>query len=298
MENELTADQGETQSVESRLLNALSHSLGESEASTEVEQTETRGADAEFAELEWDGVKFKVPSKAKDAFMKNEDYTRKTQELAEQRKSVEHVHELAKQRQLDAAFNDSIANEQREIAVIDAYLQQAKSLDWGNMSTDQILRARLELDNVKDRRTQLQESIATKRTKFMDEVNTRIKEMRGKSRELASKSINGFSEEAEKSMRAYAADAGLTESEIDNVLLDPRSYKIIWEASQFRKVQASAAKVDTAAKHLKPGAASERMPDDVKDKLNFRKALKSAKTSSEKAVHIENRLAGLFGRGG
>lgn len=296
MENEI-ADQGETQSVESRLLNALSHSLGESEASTEVEQTETRGSDAEFAELEWDGVKFKVPAKAKDAFMKNEDYTRKTQELAEQRKSVDHVHELAKQRQLDAAFNDSIATEQREIAVIDAYLAQAKTLNWENMSTDQILRARMELDNVKDRRAQLQEAISGKRSKFMEEVQNRLKEMRGKSRELASKSIQGFSEDAEKSMRAYAAEAGLTESEIDNVLLDPRSYRIIWEASQFRKVQAGAAQVNTNPKLLKPGAASERMPEDVKDRLNFRKALKSAKTSSEKAVHIENRLAGLFGKG-
>jgi len=290
-------DQGETQSVEDRLMNALGHSLQE-EASAEVEQTETRGSDDEFAELEWDGVKFKVPSKAKEAFMKNEDYTRKTQELAEQRKSVEHVHELAKQRQLDAAFNDSIANEQREIAVIDAYLAQAKTLNWASMSTDEILRAKLELDNVRDRRAQLQETVNSKRSKFMEEVQTRIKEMRGKSRELASKSINGFSEEAEKAMRAYAADAGLSETEIDNVLLDPRSYKIIWEASQFRKVQASTAKVDKAEKLLKPGAASERMPDDVKDKLNFRKAMKSAKTSTEKAAHIENRLAGLFGRGG
>lgn len=290
MENEVT-DQASGQSVEDRLLNALSSSLGESAEG----ETETPAVDDAFAELEFDGLKFKVPVKAKDAFMKNEDYTRKTQELAEQRRSVDHVHELAKQRQLESAFTESVANEHREISVIDAYLAQAKSLNWANMSTEDILRAKVELDNVKERRAQLQESIQGKRTKFMEEVSARMKEMRGKSRELASKSIQGFSEEAEKSMRSYAAEAGLSEAEIDNVLLDPRSFRIIWEASQYRKVQASASKVDEKTKLLKPGAASERMPDDVKDKLNFRKAMKSAKTSTEKAAHIENRLAGLFG---
>jgi len=70
--------------------------------------------------------------------------------------------------------------------------------------------------------------------------------------------------------------------------------KILWKAMQFDKVQAGTARVDTATKTLKPGAASNRMPAEVAQKLNFNKAMKSAQTSSEKARVIEARLAGMF----
>ncbi len=297
MEPETQTDQAPPQSVESRIANALGFA-SESEPVAQSMSDEPQLTDDGFAEIDWEGTKIKVPPKMRDAFMKNEDYTRKTQELAEQRKGIDHVQELSKQRQLDMAFTDSIAAEQREIAVIEAYLQQAKSIDWSQMSTEQILRARVDLDNVKDRRTQLQEAITEKRTKFMDEVNTRIKELRGKSRELAAKTIDGFSEEAEKAVRAFAMAEGLTETEVDNVLLDPRSYKILWKASQFDKVKAGTVKVpDQTSRALKPGVAGQPMPAEVRQKLDYNKAIKGAKTSGDKARVIEQRLEGIFSRG-
>jgi hypothetical protein len=293
MELETPTDQGESQSVESRIANAL----GLTAESTDTEPVETQSADPGFAELDWEGTKIRVPSAMKDAFMKNEDYTKKTQELAEHRKGIDHVQELAKQRQLDAVFTDSIATEQREIAVIDAYLQQAKTMDWAQMSTDQILRARVELDNVKDRRAQLVETVTGKRTQFMDTVQAKIKELRGKSREIAAKSIDGFSEEAEKAVRTFAQAEGLTETEVDNVLLDPRSYKILWKAMQFDQVKAGTKQVVAASKTLRPGVAAERMPTDVRQKLDYGKAIKAAKTSGDKARVIEQRLEGMFSKG-
>ncbi len=290
-----TTDPGETQSVESRIANALGFG---NESAEVAEATETPVTDDGFAELDWEGTKVKVPAKMRDAFMKNEDYTRKTQELADQRKTVEHANQLAIQKGLDAHFNESIAAETREIAVIDAYLQQVKNLNWSQMSTEDILRARAELDNVKDRRQALEKAVTDKRTQFMDQVQTRIKELRGKSREIASKSIDGFTEETERAVRAFALAEGLSEAELDNVLLDPRSTKILWKAMQFEKVKANTGKVaEQTSKTLKPGVASERMPDEVKDRLNFRKAIKGAKTSGEKASVIEARLEGIFSRG-
>ncbi len=295
MTTETNTDQGESQSVESRIANALGL---EHESAEPVETGETPAQDDGFAELDWEGTKIKVPAAMRDAFMKNEDYTRKTQDLAEKAKAIDHVQELAKQRQLDHAFHESIAKEQNEIAVIDAYLQQAKQLDWSKMSTDEIMRAKVELDNVRDRRAALVDELNGKRQKFMEEVQNNIKGLRGKSRELAAKSIPGFTEEAEKAVRSFAMAEGLTESEVDNVLLDPRSYRILWKASQFDKVTANAKNVAPAVqKTLKPGAASNPMPEDVKAKLNFRKEIKAAKTSGDKARVIEGRLEGLFSRG-
>jgi|SRR5581483_3192820 len=282
------ADQASQQSVQEKI--ASKFGLGAVQQDPEV----TARPAADLAELEWDGEKYQVPVKLKDAFMKNQDYTQKTQELADQRRSVDHLRELTQTRQLEAAFAESTSGEQREIALIEAYLEQAGRLDWANMTTDQIMRQRLELDNVKERRQKLKEAIAEKRTKFMDEVQSKLKDLRGKSREQASKSIPGFTEETEKTVRTYAQSEGLSEAEIDNVLLDPRSYRVLWKAAQFERVKSQAKPVEAPQKVLKPGASENRMPAETAAKLNFRKALNSARTSAQKASVIEQRLEGIF----
>jgi hypothetical protein len=250
---------------------------------------------SDIAEMEWDGVKFTVPAKAKDAFMRNEDYTRKTQELADARRAVDQLRDISQTKQMDAVFGESVQEEQQRIAMIDAYLKQASKLDFASMSTDDILRRKIEIDDLKEQREALKSSVADKRSQFQQNVKAKIDELRGKSREMAAKSIQGFSEQTEGDMRKFAIAEGLAESEIDNVLLDPRSYKIIWKAMQFDKVQAGTTKADTAVRALKPGAASVRVPQEAIDKNRYMSALSKAQTSGEKAKLIEDRLAkGLF----
>jgi hypothetical protein len=290
MTDEVT-DQASEQSVMERLASKFSA----------AEETETATAEVEsealdLAELEWDGAKYKVPVKLKDAFMKNDDYTKKTQELAEQRKNLDQVLTTAQQKQLASTFHESIQGETKELNVIDAYLAQATKVDWTQMSTDQMLRHKVELDQIKERRSDLQKAISEKQSKFQSDFQTNLSQLRSKARELASKSITDFSESTEKDMRAFAAAEGLGDMEMDNVLLDARSFKIVWKAMQFDKIQKGTGKAaEAVGKVLKPGAASERMPAAKVNQLNFHKAMKSAKNSGQKAQVIETRLAGMFG---
>lgn len=294
MIDEAGIDQPETESIQDRIASKFGFP-GAGQAETEVDAATTPESD--LAELDWEGVKFQVPSKAKDAFMRNEDYTRKTQELAEQRKAVDQLREISQTKQMDAVFQDSVQAEMQQAAMIDAYLTQVKKTDMSQMSIDQVLRQKMEIDGLKEQRDELRKSIGEKRAQFNDSVTARIKELRGKSRELASKSIQGFNEQMEADVRKFAAAEGLAEPEIDNVLLDPRSVKILWKAMQFDKVQAGTVKADNAVKALKPGAASNRMPPETVQKLNFNKAMKAAPNSSQKARVIEARLAGMFTKG-
>jgi hypothetical protein len=164
------------------------------------------------------------------------------------------------------------------------------------MTAEQMFRQKMELDNIKEQRQSLAQAVDAKRGQFNQTMQTKLAEMRKSARELASKSIQGFSEETEKALRSFAESEGLAPQEVDNVLLDPRSFKIIWKAMQFDKVKAGTAKVDATQKALKPGAASERMPQQVVNKLNFNKALKAATSSGDKAKVIEQRLAGVFAK--
>jgi protoporphyrinogen oxidase len=291
MDDDTAVDQPATESIADRIASKFGFpGANQEEAGAESVQT----TESDLAELDWDGAKYQVPVKLKDAFMRNEDYTRKTQELAEQRKSVDQLREISQTRQMDSAFAESIQPDMQQVAMIDAYLQQVAKMDMSNMSMEAVFRQKMEIDGLKERKAELKEAISGKRASFNQSVADRIKELRGKSRELASKSIQGFNEQIEAEVRKFAAAEGLAEPEIDNVLLDPRSMKILWKAMQFDKVQAGTVKVDTATKTLKPGAASNRMPAEVAQKLNFNKAMKGAQTSGEKARVIEARLAGMF----
>src|SRR5882724_5619126 len=112
-----TTDQAAPQPVTDRIANKFG--FPGNAAATQETPTETAGgetaAGSDLAELEWDGEKFQVPAKLKDAFMRNDDYTRKTQDLAEQRRTVDHVRELATQAQADRAFGESISAESQEL---------------------------------------------------------------------------------------------------------------------------------------------------------------------------------------
>lgn len=292
-----TTDQAPVQSVEDKILSRLGLPSQEAVAAEETDPAPV--VDDAFADLEWEGQTLKVPKGLKEAVMRNEDYTRKTQELAEHRRSLDQMRELAQTKQLETTFHESIAAEQQEISVIDAYLKQVGSLDWSSMTAEQMMRQKIEIDGIKERRTALAEAINGKRSKFTADIQAKLTELRGKSRELASKSIQGFSEETEKAMRDYAKTEGLTEAELDNVLLDPRSYKIVYKAMQFDKVKAGTGKAQQAVERvLKPGAAGERMPAATANKLNFNKAMKAAgNDSGAKARVIEDRLAGIFSKG-
>lgn len=290
---EETTDQASEQSVMER----LASKFGVSDTDQTEETSEVGQETSDLAELDWDGQKYQVPMKLKDAFMKNDDYTRKTQELAEQRKSLEQVLSTAAQRQASISFNDSIQGETKELNVIEAYLAQASKADWGQMSTEQMLRQKVELDGIKERRADLQRAISDKQGKFQTELTARLADLRSKARDIASKSISNFDDTTEKAMLDFAKAEGLGETEFNNVILDPRSYKIVWKAMQFDKIQKGSSKAtDAVGKVLKTGPASERMPASKVNQLNFNKAMKGAKTSSQKAQVIETRLAGMFGR--
>lgn len=99
-------------------------------------------ANPEDAEIEYEGEKFKVPAKLKDAFLRQSDYTKKTMEVAETRRSLEaqkaEVEQLstASQEQIDAVIAAKSAQ-----AKVDALL----STPIDGLSQDQINALRLDL---------------------------------------------------------------------------------------------------------------------------------------------------------
>src|SRR5216683_4865345 len=113
MIDDTAIDQPETESMADRIASKFGFpGANQAEASADAIQT----TESDLAELEWDGAKYQVPMKLKDAFMRNEDYTRKTQELAEQRKSVDQLREISQTKQMDAVFSESVQPDMQRVA--------------------------------------------------------------------------------------------------------------------------------------------------------------------------------------
>jgi hypothetical protein len=259
------------------------------EASAPAEPTE-----AEWEEIDYEGEKYKLPAKLKDAVLRQQDYTKKTQEVAEQKRLYEQSLQNAKLWQLEQQFSQSVAPEFQSLSQLDAVLKQYDSLDWRSMSTDDIVRTRMDMDRVKEQRTEAQKAIELKRAQFQQQVGAAQQELVKKGHETLSKMIPGWNETLAKDVLKYAMDDGYTKAEVDSIL-DPRNVKTLWKAMQYDKLQQSAKAKVKEVKSVKT-TPTQPMDTRTKDYLNFRKALQKAPRGSEqhKAL-LQDRVASLFG---
>lgn len=109
----------ETELVEEQ--EALEPELDESGNPIDPEEGE---AEPDFEEIDVNGVKHKVPAALKGEFLMQQDYTRKTQELAEQRKAFE------AERQQFGELSQVEISAQADVVAIDKALAEFKTIDW------------------------------------------------------------------------------------------------------------------------------------------------------------------------
>src|SRR6185437_5878364 len=82
------------------------------ETSTE---TPTEVAQPDFAEVDWNGAKYQIPAALKEAFIHHDDYTKKTQALADDRRQVDHIRQVAENTQAEHVFMQTVAAEHQEL---------------------------------------------------------------------------------------------------------------------------------------------------------------------------------------
>jgi hypothetical protein len=102
------------------------------EGSTEADESEnpeeeTDEPDEETTEVERDGKTYKVPAALKDDFLRQADYTRKTQEIAAERK------ELASLRERVQQAGEAEVNARARSVAIDAAVKQYEGVNWDQL---------------------------------------------------------------------------------------------------------------------------------------------------------------------
>lgn len=230
----------------------------------------------ELEEVEHDGKSYKIPKPLKGALLMQADYTRKTQEVAEQRRQheervkafeagqrihAEHLSDFARV----VAYNDAIAQfEKADWPQIRANNPQLYNDLWFQYQQTKESRDKAVLA--------LQRSVAERNSNAQRESATRIEEARA----ALARDITDWSPDLAGKLNQFAVSLGFTPEEVGQVT-DPRIVKLLhaaWAGNQAKLTQAAAKKaasVESAKPLSTVGGASPgkvKATETASDKLS------------------------------
>jgi hypothetical protein len=257
------------------------------QAETPQEQPE------ETEEVEIDGEIYAIPKKISDRFKMHADYTRKTQETAEMRRALSAEREAMA---LDRAFQESIAEESKKLTLLDAQIGQFKNIDWTAIEdAGQMMRLRAQLDQLKDQRKELADSLQAKRGDFEKQVKAKAQEAIQAGQKYVEQHVKGFNDSMKQGLFAYGLNEGYTRDELDRIV-DPRIIVTLWKASQWDALQsqkpAVTKKAAQAAPVIKPGATKPTPPKSAQ----LLQGIKQAKGNQAKVRAAEDYFAERLSR--
>lgn len=266
----------------------------EAQETTEAEEAPPEeDTGPKLAEVEIDGKLFAVPEELKDGYLRQADYTRKTQEVAQARRHVETMLATASQAvQASQQFADIVG----QIKAADASLQAFHSLNWNELrASDPVEYATKQADyarwqsyrdglvrNLQDTKAQVDYAMA-------QDMAAKVHE----GAQLLSQAIPGWGEQRMKELRAAAARHGYNDQELDSIA-DPRAVMILFKAAEYDKLQAAKVSKAQQVKNLPPVAKPTARSQD---KAAFQKARESfRKTGGNDLDQLSGLLAQRFNR--
>lgn len=186
-------------------------------------------------EFDWEGKKIKGPKGLKDAVLRQADYTKKTQEVAEQRRALEAYQQRLSQQ---AQVSDAELNARAALVNIDNRLQQYQQTDWDAWEeTDPVAAQRgwREYQTLDKQRVQYVDAIqqtANFRTQAaQQDFAKRVEETEA----FARKSIPNWTPEVDKTVLDFARKQGVSD-EFLRLHMQPLLYDILHKASIGERV--------------------------------------------------------------
>lgn len=281
------------QATISNLMNILpedSLTFGQSEESEEPKQPETKEepkpevkaeAEPDELEIEYEGNKYKVPKELKDAFLRQQDYTKKTMELAEQRKATPEPKVIEEFQQkltrYEALLGEQVAAEEKidwvaelekdPIGALQKKFQaDARAAEWKEIS------AKREQENA-DRYRQMVQHEATqllaKRPEWKDQA------VWNADREKISASLK---------------EAGYSEDEVKSIA-DHRAFIIADKARKYDELMAQKVEVAKKIEKLPPKIERPGVPEESQVNRTARDRLRKTGSLDDAAAA----LVGLMG---
>lgn len=221
------------------------------------QQADPEGDVDDFVEAEYEGKTYKVSKEIKEALLRQADYTRKTQEVADTRKQVEERAQILEQQErlLQANFDKAV-----ELREVQTRLAQYEQVDWQALvDQDPVQATKLNLAY-----QQLQREAALKQQEFQQVAQQRqqlsaqqLQQTLGEAKKDLMARIPNFGADVAAKIKEAGKAYGINDAELENVI-DPRYVHVLHDAMQWRALQAqkpqAMQKVAEAPKVIKPQA--------------------------------------------
>lgn len=218
---------------------------GSQQLEGEEEGDDVAGAEPESVDIEHDGQTFKVPAALKEAFLRQADYTRKTQEVADARRAViaerQGIHQTSEQELNAYAQATSLAER----------IAQYQKVDWARWHQDDpfaAAQATSEYQVLKDQHQQALGQLSHLRnTRISNEQQATARRIE-EGRAVLTREVPGWDDTHKAKLIDFAAGYGFDRSELSDLEADPRVAKVLHAA--FRGAELIR-KAEKANKHVK-----------------------------------------------
>jgi len=226
------------------------------------------------------------------------DYTKKTQEVAEQRKALEEyaqtIQVQEQQLKTQVELQQALFGELAQITAIDQQLAEFQAIDWNQLSENDFVEAQklfFTQNKLQTQRSQLVQQLEAKQQQLTQAQQQSLNQRIAKGKEILAKEIPNWSPDTSKAIISAGKEYyGFSDDEMSSVI-DPRHVKVLHDAMQWRKLQQNSGvknKVSNAKPVIKPGAK------DVKKQVgsDIQKARESLRKSgkSEYAQQLIERM--------
>lgn len=216
------------------------------------------------------------------------DYTKKTQEVAEQRKQLDEyaqtIQVQEQQLKVQAELQQALFGELAQITAIDQQLADFQAIDWNQLSENDFVEAQklfFTQNKLQNQRSQLVQQLEAKQQQLTQAQQKSLSERIAKGKEILAKEIPNWSQDTSKAIISAGKEFyGFSDEEMASVI-DPRHVKVLHDAMQWRKLQQNSTvknKVSTAKPVIKPGAkdVKKQVSSDIqKARESLRKSGKS-----------------------
>jgi len=207
-------------------------------------------------EVELDGQVHVLPGALEGAFLRQADYTRKTQELAEHRRALE-----AERQALTRRAGAGAGEDRARLAALDHYLAEFQEVDWqAHAAADPQGAERLwaKFEALARTRERLAEAVTHGESRAELEAAREAAERMAETGRTLAREIDGWSPDTAAKLVEYAQAFGVTMEELAE-MADPRLWKLLhkaWRADQASQQEATAqAQAVRPAVRVRGGAA-------------------------------------------
>lgn len=224
----------------------------------------------ETEEVEHDGQKYKLPKALKPALMMQADYTKKTQELAEQRRAFE-----AEAKNTREADEEHLTGRAKLIGMDDTLAQYAK-VDWDALAAQDAEAANAhwrKYQLLKDQRSAFAEEFKGKQGERVLKAQQEAAKRQQEGLETLQRDIPGWSPKLVEELKEFAGKKyGLTPARIA-AIEDPAFVRAIHDAMQATKAQKTATRIKpieaaATARPVPRAGSSASPPTGLSDSLS------------------------------